>query len=104
MFFNDGVSVDQYGFLVSCPKCGNTEHARKAQKCSTCGTSRRNYCIPADKNQMPHVNAANARYCEFCGAETLLFHYGALKKWKDAADELQKETRQVVNEPAELPF
>lgn len=104
MFFHDGVSVDQYGFFVSCPKCGNTKFTQKSQKCSVCGTSRRNYCIPADKSHMPHANAVNARYCEACGAETILFHYGALKKWEDAADELKNEARHGMNEPAELPF
>ena len=104
MIYNDGFPVDGNGLFLTCPKCGNTDFPRKAHKCSECGTSRRNLCMPAGRNQSPHVNAANARYCETCGAETILFHYGAVKKWKDAADELQKEARQVSDEPSVLPF
>ncbi len=104
MIFNDGVRVDKQGFLLICPKCGNEEFSRGTQQCSVCGTSRRNLCMPKDKQKVPHVNAANARYCELCGAETILYHYGTLKTWRDALDILQKENRQILAEPADLPF
>lgn len=88
MIFNDGVETDSNGFFLACPKCGNPDFPKNARKCG-CGAPRRNFCLPENKKNPVHVNPPNARFCEICGAETVLFHDGILKPWREALDEIR---------------
>ena len=105
MMYSDGAPTDKYGFLLTCPKCGSEEFSRTMRQCSVCGEKRQNYCMPKDKKAPRHVNATNARFCEACGAETLLFHYKRLLPWQDALDILRSSSKATMAEPSfELPF
>lgn len=105
MMYNDGLPTDKYGFLLACPKCGNKEFSGRAHQCAVCGEERQNFCMPEDKKRPRHVNASNARFCETCGAETLLYHYRRLLPWQDAQDRLRSGSGPAFSEPSvELPF
>ena len=104
MIYDDGAPLDAQGLLSACPKCGNGDFPKGAKKCGVCGTDRRNVCMPRNRRDPAHVNAPNARFCEICGAETVLFHYGVLKPWPDALDELRRKARPKLSEPDALPF
>ncbi len=105
MIYSDGAATDKYGFLLICPRCGDKEIPRQARKCGVCGEKKLNVCLPKEKNVLSHVNAPNARYCEVCGAETVLFHSGKLLPWQDAKDELSVASAMRFSESSpDLPF
>jgi len=84
----DGVSIDENGRAIECPKCGN-EQIIKGEYCKICGVHVVNRC---DRSYYDHgqliiecgeLAEGNARYCTECGHETTFFKNGILKDWED---------------------
>lgn len=86
-------SNDDRRFEV-CPRCGNTEFAPFANFCKICGLYLYNICgDPPIFSHDDHIgqdsinigltciNAGDARFCEYCGEETMLSRLGILKPW-----------------------
>lgn len=98
MIYTDGAETDEEGMFTVCPRCGSTDRA-DAGLCPVCRTPRRNICM-AVKNPLEwHVNPPNARFCETCGAQTLLSFHKALLPWREARDLLLRPFSKE-----ELPF
>ena len=101
MIYIENIKVDSKGRLVECPVCKNTEFSEDAEYCRICGLSRHNECIPED-NSYPHINPANARYCEYCSAKTTFFQHNLLLPWNVVSKKIKKEAPSAEEE--ELPF
>lgn len=73
-----------------CPRCGNTEIAIYANFCKICGLYLYNICgeppVFSHDNELGCINAEDARFCEYCGKETLLSRLGILKPWDSGKD------------------
>ena len=102
MIYTEDIKVDSQGRLVECPVCKNTEFTEDAQYCRICGLSRNNECIPED-NSYPHINPANARFCEHCGAKTIFFQHKLLLPWNVVSKRIKREAPSQTVED-ELPF
>ena len=104
MIYQDDVPVGADGCLIKCPRCGlRIRHPLFRYRCD-CWTDLRNICMPDDPGQPKHINSANARFCETCGAKTAFFHYGFLKPWQEARDRENRKARAALSEPDGLPF
>ncbi|QGG47320.1 ImmA/IrrE family metallo-endopeptidase [Heliorestis convoluta] len=91
--YYDGVTVDQDGRAVECPRCGNEVFSDEARYCKICGALVVNYClgrsmpVPFIKDLISHpINDGNARYCKECGSKTAFYKQGFLKSWNGTVD------------------
>ena len=81
MIYDDGFSIDDDRRFTTCPKCGNEEYSENAEYCRICGFDRYNYCEGTRREDEfgeflvveRHKNCGNARFCEICGARTVLY-------------------------------
>ena len=69
------IEVDENLRYLSCPGCGSRNISSSASYCKICGTYLFNDCT--NLGCQIH-NEPDARYCERCGAETVLFQAGLL--------------------------
>ncbi len=102
MIYTEDIKVDSEGRLVECPVCKNSDFSDDAQYCRICGLSRKNECIPED-HSYPHFNPVNARYCEYCGAETTFFRLKILLPWNTVSRKAESGGFIQVDEE-DLPF
>ena len=110
MRFKDGFSADGQGRVSRCPKCGNTELPAGGDHCMICGSYLINRCT--NDSGSDHLStglepcgkpaAGKARYCIFCGAETMFYRAGLLKHWSDVPDTDKEYGEDDSGE--ELPF
>lgn len=91
------VPVDENNRFLFCPKCGNKEFSSHANFCKMCGfylyntcqdemidyTDHEDYDESGNKIYIPRTNPGDARYCEWCGKETLLSRLGLLLSWEE---------------------
>ena len=84
---NDAViEADENYRYLSCPECGSRDISSSASYCKICGMYLFNDCTNLGCGKH---NAPDARYCEHCGAETILFQAGllmAVRKENQAKD------------------
>ncbi|NMB26379.1 MAG: ImmA/IrrE family metallo-endopeptidase [Firmicutes bacterium] len=81
---HSSVDTNENGRFLACPQCGNKDFADDANYCRLCGIPLYNHCTALETTfvvQCGEVNRGDARYCEFCGAETMLFSKGLLVSW-----------------------
>lgn len=79
VLYLDGIETNEDGRVIKCPVCDNEVFTEGLYYCKICGTERYNYCSHPDCGQ---VNDGNARYCRYCGSETVYFKKGLLNKIK----------------------
>lgn len=101
MRYNDGLAADQYGKLIECIVCKNTEFLSNGLYCRICGESRVNICSNPDCGSQ---NSSNARFCEYCGEETLFFRKKLLKPWNEVDDSVKVEDTESSEDDDVLPF
>jgi Zn-dependent peptidase ImmA (M78 family) len=82
------VQIDEYSRFIECPRCGNRHFSDKAKYCKMCGLHLYNICTFVDEDRdypsfCGERNSGDARYCEYCGAETTLTHLGLLMTWEE---------------------
>lgn len=89
-FYNDGPKLDANKRALNCPRCGYVEFSLQTNFCRSCGLPLYNYCVevsPPDDyvgpEIIPHKNAGNARFCEFCGQITEYYNAGLLRNWTE---------------------
>lgn len=78
-----------------CPQCGNDRTDLVGSYCQVCGVMLVNRC--SDSNSCGKLLAGDARYCNFCGAESTFFNQGFLIAWNESE-------QQVSLEDDDLPF
>lgn len=69
-------STGANGRFLECPVCSNSNFSPIASHCTQCGTLLFNQCTNTRQSvdvRCGHVNPADARFCECCGAETTLY-------------------------------
>lgn len=67
--------------IITCPKCGFTDHIEGSHYCQSCGIELLNFCtnelcevneLPSPEDQsIPH----NAKYCPYCGSKSTFYEY-----------------------------
>ena len=86
------VETDSNSRFLACPKCGNTRFSEHASYCRLCGMYLYNNCTREEENQgwleCGKINPGDARYCEYCGAQTRLMELGLLMTWDEAHREV----------------
>lgn len=93
------VTVNKEGRFNQCPRCGNTVFSSAANFCKMCGLYLYNTCPDTPNfNHLEYDNRGNvidslsmnnpgdARYCEYCGEETMLSRLGLLMSWEEVTD------------------
>lgn len=113
------VDTDPQGRFLTCPRCGNSEFAADASYCKLCGLYLFNECSDASARtpyECGKRNDGDARYCEWCGAETLLLRQGLLMTWGEvvaahreiaaalSSEKMQQEDAITVPATNEIPF
>lgn len=81
-----GIKVEDNGRFTFCPNCENYHFSDKASYCKMCGHYLFNDCQRKEYEYQEHcgkVNSGDARYCEYCGAETFLLSKGLLYTWEE---------------------
>lgn len=86
-----GIEVDERFKAKKCPTCSNEETEVNGVFCQICGAGLVNRCIngnqvsPFDEPDACCTDAerlpGNARFCPYCGGETIFFKQGFLKAW-----------------------
>lgn len=82
------VTTDENGRFKKCPQCGNFDISQHAKYCKMCGLYLFNNCGAMRENRdyddyCGQINPGDARYCEYCGEETVLLRLGLLKTWQE---------------------
>lgn len=96
MQYNDGFSVDDNLKFIKCPVCENEEFSDDAEHCRICGFDVYNYCAGCRVEDVNgnylgierHKNKGNARYCETCGEETVVFKARLLAPYTQYLDNI----------------
>ncbi|SHF61135.1 protein of unknown function [Desulforamulus putei DSM 12395] len=81
-----GVPTDENNRFLTCPRCNKSDFSKVARYCTLCGLFLFNSCsntYAVEDGYCNHVNDGNARYCEICGAPTVLFTLGILQSWEE---------------------
>jgi hypothetical protein len=99
LFQKDGliIEADKNMRFLSCPVCGGKNISYGASYCKICGTYLFNDCTNPDCGKH---KAPDERYCEYCGAETILFQEGlmmAARKPNDYGGKAAVEKRRTPN-------
>ena len=108
------VITDSRGRFTVCPRCGNNRFSDQASFCRICGLYLYNNCTHEEENQSWYpcgkINSGDARYCEFCGAQTRLMELGLLMTWEEVVQAygeivagLEPESLEE-SEPEEIPL
>lgn len=103
------IETDEKGRFLYCPRCGNRNFSEDAKYCKMCGIYLFNECTnqsPMDKtigsdNWCGRINPGDARYCEHCGAETILTQLGLLKPWQEVMKPKKEAATSRVPDPME---
>lgn len=114
------VETNENGKFINCPQCGNENFSEEANFCKLCGLYLYNNCsnsldtVTAEYQQdfCGKENPGDARYCEYCGAPTLLFRKGILKSWKEIIESHnsitigleENQNKDFDKEEVEIPF
>lgn len=104
------IPVDNNNRFTICPRCGNDEFSKIAKYCKLCGLYLFNACTNAyyeEDSYCNHVNNGDARYCEVCGAPTVLYKLGLLKSWEELIKDSTKSPlvqNQELNPKAKNTF
>jgi Zn-dependent peptidase ImmA (M78 family) len=80
------IPIGKNGRFAICPRCGNKAFSQKARFCRMCGLYLYNDCTNTSSSFVSWCGANNpgdARYCEYCGAETELTRLGLLMTWEE---------------------
>jgi Zn-dependent peptidase ImmA (M78 family) len=91
------IEVDSNMRFLSCPGCRGRNISDSASYCKICGTYLFNDCTNPDCGRH---NTPDARYCECCGAETILFQEGLLtaaRKPRGYGEKTAGEKRKAPN-------
>lgn len=103
------VETDERGRFLYCPRCGNRNFSEDAKYCKMCGIYLFNECtnqsrfderIGAD-HWCGRINPGDARYCEHCGAETILTQLGLLKPWQEVMIPKKEVATSRIPDPME---
>lgn len=100
--------TDENNRFTECPKCGNRQFSEHARYCKLCGLYLYNECSRQEQEDYQYSsecgqrNPGDARYCEYCGAETLLMAQGLLLTWQEVI-EREKEIAAAL-EPGDPPY
>lgn len=94
------VELDEQGRFTRCPRCGNMVFSEEANFCKMCALYLYNRCGEAPSfvhenfddygnyvDSIPYRNPGDARYCEYCGEETMLTRLGVLMSWEEVVQE-----------------
>ncbi len=73
---------DETGRVTRCPLCRNTEFSESARFCRVCGTPLFNTCAEG----CGRACHPGARFCAYCGNETVYARRGLLPGWKDVRE------------------
>lgn len=83
-----GAPTDENLRVLRCPMCQNEDIKPEAAFCKICGLEVINLCSGEqyyDFNEWhignQHPNDSNARFCTYCGRETVFYQKGILKPW-----------------------
>ena len=104
MIYEEKIQMDENNRLIECPVCHNTQFSKDARHCRICGLELWNHCIPEYGSDEWHINPANARFCETCGARTVFFEKELLLPWDKVAKENKTEAAPFFVDEEELPF
>lgn len=92
--------------LFKCIKCDNENinfDDKKYAYCHICGAPVINRCL--DDNNCGEIVPANARFCPYCGTETLFYEKGILKPWNEEHKEISTPSfGSSVPPTEEIPF
>lgn len=79
----DGIKLNLNGQALECPNCKSETTIKDSEYCITCGNSIINFCSNYGCSHERVPLPGNARYCPYCGEQTVFFTLGYLKKWDD---------------------
>jgi hypothetical protein len=84
------VVTDENGRFTECPNCGSKGFSEDARFCFMCGTYLFNDCTNTSASfgdsWCGRRNRGDARYCEYCGSETVLTHLGLIMAWEEVVE------------------
>ncbi len=101
MFYNDGPEMDENLRITKCPRCANEIFDDDAEFCQVCGLSLFNYCIGQpiyddygnlEGHGEVHKNKGNARFCKYCGTETVYTQEGILREFHVVLEEARQKS------------
>jgi Zn-dependent peptidase ImmA (M78 family) len=103
------VETDEKGRFLRCPRCGNRNFSEDAKYCKMCGIYLFNKCTNQSQYDehigsdgwCGRINPGDARYCEHCGAETILTKLGLLKPWQEVMIPKKEVATSRVPDPME---
>lgn len=103
------VETDERGRFLYCPRCGNRNFSEDAKYCKMCGIYLYNECTNQSQfdgeigsdGWCGRINPGDARYCEHCGAETILTQLGLLKPWQEVMIPKKEVAPSRVPDPLE---
>lgn len=98
------IEVNEHGYAIECPRCGNEDLSNNQKGCQICGTHLKNICIGDDDNStydisvsyLEHLNdsfgcetiqGGDARFCHQCGGLTSFYMQDLLSSWQNEKDE-----------------
>ena len=103
------VETDEKGRFLFCPRCGNRNFSEDAKYCKMCGIYLFNECTNQSRfdeqigsdGWCGRINPGDARYCEHCGAETILTQLGLLKPWQEVMIPKKEVATSRIPDPME---